>query len=130
MVIRYLLPSILWTLFVIILSVTPFSSFNVQELQVIGLDKVVHLGMYTLLTLFWAVGLKKQNIYPKINRNAFKISIIGGISLGIILELTQGFFLLSRHFEGFDLLANGIGCIFGIGVFKLIYKDYYKRDYN
>lgn len=123
---RFLLPSIVWTLVVIFVSVVPGSSLNV-DITIAGLDKIVHFGMYTLVTLFWSVGLKKQNINVKLSRNAFKISVLGGFGLGLLLEIVQQFFVPFRYFELLDLIANGIGCIFGVILFKIIYREY-KRD--
>src|SRR5690554_1648532 len=86
--------------------------------------------MYTLMSLFWAIGLKRQNVSILLRRNAFKISVFGGFFLSLIIELIQEFVILTRHFEVLDLIANGIGCIFGIVLFKIIYQDYGSNKRN
>ncbi|HLW29632.1 MAG TPA: VanZ family protein [Brumimicrobium sp.] len=121
---RFILPSLIWTAFVVVISLVPSSNVNLREFQFEGVDKIAHFVMYTLLSLFWAVGLKRQNISIWLRRNAFKISVLGGFLLGLIIELTQEFIILTRHFEVLDLIANGIGCIFGAVLFKIIYQDY------
>lgn len=120
---RFILPSILWTTFVVVVSLIPSSDLHLRTFQFEGIDKIVHFAMYTLLSLFWATGLKRQNIYIRLRRQAFNICILGGFLLGLILELLQEFVILTRTFEALDLIANGIGCIFGIVLFKLIYKN-------
>lgn len=82
--------------------------------------------MYALLVLFWTTGLKRQNKSKNLRRHAFRYTILGGILLGALLEILQEFYISGRHFEVLDLIANGIGCIFGIVLFKLLYKASYK----
>ena len=121
---RFILPSLIWTAFVAVISLVPSSNVNLREFQFEGVDKIAHFVMYTLLSLFWAIGLKRQNISVGLRRNAFKICVFGGFFFSLIIELMQEFLILTRHFEVLDLIANGIGCIFGIVLFKIIYQDY------
>ncbi|MBW7867883.1 MAG: VanZ family protein [Brumimicrobium sp.] len=119
---RFILPSILWTIFVIFISVIPgsnFSNFSIFE----GVDKVAHFLLYTFLSLFWIIGLKRQNISDNLNRKAFRIGILGSFLLSFILEIIQEFYVPFRFFELLDLIANGIGCIFGWLIFKIIYRN-------
>lgn len=82
--------------------------------------------MYTLLTLFWITGLKRQNKSKILRERAFLIIVSGAFVLSLILEIIQEFLVFSRHFEVLDLIANGFGCIFGLLLFKLIYRSVYK----
>jgi glycopeptide antibiotics resistance protein len=91
-----------------------------------GADKIAHIVMYTFLTLFWATALKRQNKSVKLRAKAFIIAIIGGFLLSLILEITQEYFVISRFFEALDLIANAFGCIFGVLLFKLIYRNTYR----
>jgi len=125
-VLRFILPGLVWTALVIILSLVPSSNVSLDNFQFKGVDKVAHFIMYTLLALFWAIGLKRQNIYVGIRRYAFQISFLGGFSMSVIIEFLQEYAVYTRSFEVLDLIANGIGCIFGIVLFKIIYKDSYK----
>jgi VanZ family protein len=96
---------------------------NLREFHFEGVDKIAHFVMYSLLSLFWAIGLKRQNIYISLRRNAFKIVVFGGFFLSLVIEVIQELGILTRHFEVLDLIANGIGCIFGIVLFKIIYQE-------
>lgn len=87
---------------------------------------MVHIGMYALLALFWSTGLKRQNKSKNLRRHAFRYAVFGGLLFGAIIELLQELYSAGRHFEAFDLIANGIGCIFGVVLFKLIYKASYR----
>lgn len=123
---RFILPSLIWTALVITLSVVPSSSVSIDEVQFRNVDKVAHFIMYSLMSLFWVIGLKRQNIYIGVRRRAFHITVIGTMFLSFAIELIQEEFLPTRGFEVLDLIANGIGCIFGILIFKIIYYNSYK----
>ena len=124
---RFILPGLVWTTLVVILSLVPSSNVSLNNFQFEGVDKVAHFIMYTFLSLFWAIGLKRQNISVGLRRNAFRISVFGGFILSLIIEILQEYVVETRGFEVLDLIANGIGCIFGIVLFKIIYKDSYKE---
>lgn len=119
---RFIAPSILWTILVIILSLSPSSQLASNEISFEGIDKIAHFVMYSLLTLFWITGLKRQNKSKKLRAKAFLIVTVSAFVLSLILELLQEFFVISRYFEGLDLIANGFGCIFGVLLFKLVYR--------
>lgn len=123
---RFILPSIIWTIIVISVSLAPSSNLNLNEFEFDGVDKIAHFMMYTFLSLFWATGLKRQNVSDTLREKAFRISVFGGFFLSFILEVLQEFLTDSRHFELKDLFANGMGCLFGIVIFKLFYKGCYK----
>lgn len=82
--------------------------------------------MYTLMTLFWSTGLKRQYKSLSVRKYALPIALLGALTISLIVEILQEYLVYSRSFEWLDLIANGIGCIFGVGLFQLIYKGAYK----
>lgn len=90
-----------------------------------GFDKFVHFVMYLVLVFLWCVGLKRQNRSKKIREKALYIAVIGAFILGVFLEGAQYFLIKSRYFDSVDLIANGFGCIFGLILFKIVYKSSY-----
>jgi len=125
-VLRFILPGIIWTIVIIVLSLIPNHNVNFNQVYFDGVDKIAHFSMYTFLTLFWSVGLKRQSVIPILRKKAFRICIIGGFVLSFLIEILQEFAVLTRHFEFYDLIANGFGCIFGVLIFKLIFRGSYK----
>lgn len=97
-----------------------------EEIVFEGIDKIAHFVMYTFLTLFWTTALKRQNKSVKLRAKAFIIALFGGFLLSLILEIIQEYFIISRFFEALDLIANAFGCIFGVLLFKLIYRNTYR----
>lgn len=125
---RFILPSILWTILVVVASLAPSSGLSVKEFQFEHADKIVHFMMYFFLSLFWSIGLKRQNRSLLLHRYALWFSTLGSFLLGFVLEISQEFLTLTRYFDALDLIANGIGCIFGVLMFKMIYRNSYRVD--
>jgi VanZ family protein len=118
---RYLLPGIFWLLLILLLSLTPGEEIPQHVFSLVAFDKLMHWLFYGLLTHFWLVGLKKQYRSPRLKKNALYFVIFGAVVLGVSIEVIQGQFISGRFFEGWDILANCIGCFMGIGLFTLIY---------
>ena len=90
-----------------------------------GMDKLVHFAMYLFLVYFWIAGMKRQNISPPLRKKAFYLAVLGAFILGVFMEIIQHFYIKNRYFETLDLIANGIGCIFGVFLFRIIFKNSY-----
>jgi VanZ family protein len=82
-------------------------------------DKAIHVFAYFLLTLSWLFSYKKES-------EKLKISIIIPVIVfiyGILIEVLQGAVTENRQPEAYDLLANLIGIILAITIFKkVLYK--------
>lgn len=107
----------------IILSLSPSHKLAGSDISFEGIDKVAHFVMYALLCLFWITGLKRQNKSKSLRSKAYLIVTVSAFTLSLLLEIIQEFFVFSRHFEVLDLIANGFGCIFGVLLFKLVYRS-------
>ena len=119
MVKKILLPvSIIYTLALIIASLITLNS--VPSLGSSFDDKIYHIVAYTGLAFLWASYFKpfKTNYIP------FAVFFLAAF-LGFILELLQYLVNPNRTYDTYDLIANGIGAIFGtliatqINVYKL-----------
>ena len=118
---RYLLPGICWLILVLLLSLTPGEEMPQHVVSLVAFDKLMHWFFYGMLTHLWLVGLKKQYYSVYLKRNAVWIILSSVIVLGIIIEFLQGEFVSGRFFEIWDILANIIGCLMGILLFRIIY---------
>ena len=86
-----------------------------------SVDKIVHFFLYFILAylMLW------DNFYSKMNLSDIKVYIIitlAGIAIGLFVELIQGFFIYKRYFDPSDIVANGIGTIFGGIMYRLTGK--------
>ena len=86
-------------------------------------DKIIHMFSYFLLTLSWLFCYKKESKKIKISL----IIVLTVFIYGIIIEILQGTVTKNRQLEIYDALANLIGIIFAITVFK---KAFQKKFLN
>lgn len=76
-------------------------------------DKIGHLIAYLTLG-FLAAWAFRDKIESKI------VIIMPIILYGFLIEIAQMTLTINRHFEFSDILANIIGCILGVFIFKTI----------
>jgi VanZ family protein len=86
-------------------------------------DKIIHAVSYFLLTLVWFRCFKEESKKIKIS---FLIVLLVFI-YGIIIEILQGIATKNRQPEIYDAIANLIGIVIAIAVFK---KGFQKKLLN
>lgn len=121
---RSLVPKSTWTIFtlsvgafIVFLSTVPL---QLPPLDSIGLsvDKIAHSFAYFVLAANLGLALSIDWQIEKINH----IVLIGVFIFGFVLELIQGYVLVHRTFEAFDLLANTAGTLTYLLMAKTIKK--------
>ncbi len=118
MLLKYNSLSLSWALIILLLSLVAGDSANI-ELDY--LDKLIHILMYSILSLLLTVGLKKQGSYPQLRFKAVWVSLAICVVYGFFIEVLQ-LQIPYREFELGDIIANTVGGGVGIGLFYLIYK--------
>ena len=108
--------SLIWAIFILVLSVVRFNtSDSVKELLIPHSDKLVHIFLYTVFSLVLLVENRK-------NKGMF-LRLVFALFYGILMELFQQYFTAYRSMEVLDILANFIGLIFGLLLFKILNKQ-------
>jgi len=115
----YLIPAICWCILILILSFS--SPENLPSVSIIGIDKFAHLAVYFVLSFLACFGFVKYGYSLK---NTMILSLLIASSFGIMVEFAQKYFFSSRSFEELDIIANIIGTILGICIFRLFKKRY------
>ncbi|WP_218932266.1 VanZ family protein [Adhaeretor mobilis] len=86
-------------------------------------DKIVHLGLYALLTFFvlagWELTLRRE-LQPK---HYFAVWLVGTV-YGMIDEITQ--IPVGRTGDMHDWLADVIGIVVGLVLFQVVRKKLYQ----
>ena len=77
--------------------------------------------MFTLFVILWLVGLRKQHAYPRIKHTNLLWVLSSGVTLALGTEAVQHFFGKGRSFDWYDIVANLVGCCFGVFLFRIIY---------
>jgi VanZ family protein len=107
-----------WTLIISILCCTPGKYIpHSNWLELLSFDKLVHAGMFFILTSFWNLVLvKNKKIIPIYKM----LVIIGCIGYGGTLELLQSFYFSGRSGDWYDFIANTFGVFMAWFVFQKI----------
>lgn len=79
-----------------------------------GADKVIHFMMYFLFSVLFCWALKTELNYSSL---FFIISVTVG--WGILMEYLQLDMHIGRSFSWYDILANSLGVLSGITIYKL-----------
>ncbi|WP_276498838.1 VanZ family protein [Pontibacter litorisediminis] len=95
------------------------ASLSIWEL--LSFDSFAHAFMFCVLCFLMTVGMSKQFTFPRVKNYAVRSSLFISTCFGISIELMQHFFIYGRQGDIIDVLANTIGCLLGILLFKLIY---------
>lgn len=113
---KYLWPALVWTLIILILTLTPGE--KLPEVGIFQIDKLVHFFVFALLMFLAAYGLKKLFLVRNIKGNIILVSAIYSFGVGVMVEILQ-LFVPNRSFSVADIIANSIGT--GIGYFVFNY---------
>jgi glycopeptide antibiotics resistance protein len=122
-----LLPSLAWAIIMLVLMTIPGNSLT--EFNFINFsffDKIAHVFVFLLLQLLLNIGFYKRN-------KAFKeltLLFTGIITFiyGIGLELLQAFLSTSRNADVLDIIANLLGILIAIAIFKFFMKKQKKIE--
>ena len=118
---RYNLPALLWALFILFITLIPGQYIPPASIwDFASFDKVVHFGVFAILIVLLALGFIKQYRFNIFRSKAITIAFSISIPYGIFLEMIQGLWLDDRYFDVYDVIANAIGCILGIIIFKFV----------
>lgn len=104
-------PGLIWTgLIFYLLSMDPQGMGEVSIMKLYGIDKIIHVVLFTTFGFLWMVRLTNKTVDPK-NRLLLSIIVIGA-AYGMGMEYYQKFFT-SRSFSYWDGLADALGSVVG-----------------
>lgn len=127
MFLKFLLPAIAWSVFVLFLTLTPGNYFPEVPnfLDLFQPDKIVHILIFGLLTILTSRGLNKQYNYSLLRYYAISIGFVYSVLLGGVVEILQTAMKLGRYGSIYDFIANSVGCIIAV----LIIRKYQKTKF-
>ncbi|MBK6482297.1 MAG: VanZ family protein [Chitinophagaceae bacterium] len=110
---------LLWLLLILYLSFAPLKDWPQPSIfQKLYLDKAVHFTMYLLLSFLLLRSFFRQQPLQKYRYAIFAGTLAFSAGLGIAVEALQPILTQYRRFEWMDMLANAIGAIAGIVIFR------------
>lgn len=118
---RYL-PALIWIIFTFwgcLLPAAEIPTFDFWDK--IYFDKILHFLIYSalMLLLLWAAK-GNYRIPEAIPENIFIYSMAFCLVMGLCIEILQSVLPLHRSFDIYDFMANAVGVIFGIFLWKKI----------
>ena len=112
-----------WVILLHVLLLFPDRDFTERKLIFIPhLDKVVHFGLYFILTGSWMIFLNLRGDYiPQKKRNRDFLIILLAVLDGLLIEFLQMSKWIQRDFDWYDVLFDGIGAVAGIIVASYLF---------
>ncbi|NJM78584.1 MAG: VanZ family protein [Flavobacterium sp.] len=111
----YLIIAIAWTLLLTYLCLTSIKKEPFLP-SITNKDKIVHFLFYFIFVLFWSRAFKS------ISLRKLLVIVLIAIVYGIIIEVLQSMFTVSREADVYDVLANAIGALTAF-IFLQFYKN-------
>lgn len=134
---RPLLPGLIWTFFIVLLTLTPGNYIPrvTPFLDWIGPDKLIHLFLFGIYTYLLLKGFQRQTKYPFLLKNTVILSLLLGMVLAIFTEMMQKFIIPGRNGNYYDFFADVAGCILGYISWYIIRRNEKKnlhssKNYN
>ncbi len=120
---KYHLPFLLWLIIIFIESSFPADVY--PKIEIWSSDKIVHMGVYGLLTALCYISLIHQDKFLFLLKHALLFSVIISSLYGATDEFHQ-LFVLYRDCEFWDWLANFAGAV----IMALLIKYYLSRKFS
>lgn len=111
---RSMRPALAWALLIAFLCLTPGKALpQWQWADLLRVDKLVHMGMFAVLTVLLARGLRDRSAntrpLPRLLLMAGALSVAYGASMEVLQEIPG----LNRRGDIIDLIANTVGAVAG-----------------
>lgn len=111
---KYYGPAILWAFFILIICAIPMGSVGESPMFFAGFDKLVHCGLFFVLSILYCWGsIRKWNTRSIRIEIAMKNTVVL-LSYGALIEVLQSRIFTWRSGDWNDLLADTIGGCMGI----------------
>lgn len=106
------IPAIAWFFVVLYIMCLPGKEIpQVGWLESINFDKLVHVGVFALLTFLFCWPFYKSSFTQKERLSYFlKITIASSV-WGLVIELLQKYFIPGRNYDLIDWLADSLGSL-------------------
>jgi VanZ family protein len=122
---RPLLPGLIWTLLIAVLTLMPGNYIPkvLTFLDWLSPDKIVHLILFGVYVYLLAEGFVRHDRSWFISRYPVWSSLIIGIIFAFFTEVMQMFVIPGRYGSIYDMLADILGSILGITVWYIIQRN-------
>lgn len=113
----FLIAALIWTGLILYFCLE--NAKNIPSINILYLDKVIHLTFHFIFTILWFLYFKKK-FKNSNNFNLLTITLFVSFVFGIVIELIQQYFTTTRSADVFDILANLFGAFLAAIVITLV----------
>jgi len=125
MIVRSFYPSLFWMGVIFFLSIIPGSDLpNFSFWRIFSMDKLIHAILFSILSFQLMNACIRQYNHTFIRKNSVIIALAGAIIYGGFVELYQDMYLIDRYGNWLDILANIVGAVAGVAIFRIIFFKY------
>lgn len=119
-----LLPGLVWTAFIAMLTLTPgdYIPRVTTFLDWLRPDKVVHLFIFSVYAYLLLIGFSKHNS-KKLREHPVLISFVIGMIIAIFTEVMQGFVIHGRNGNIYDFIADMLGWLLGYALWHFTRRN-------
>ena len=124
-----LLPGLVWTLIIALLTLLPGNYIPkvASFLDWLSADKLVHLFLFGTYTFLLLEGFKRQSRHAFLSNQSLLISLIIGIVFAFFIEVMQKFVIPGRNGNIYDFIADVLGIFLGYASWYII-RRYEKKN--
>lgn len=124
MLFRHLKPAIIWAIFILVLCSIPGNQLPETPFwDLLAFDKTAHMAVFLVFAVLLKVSFLKQHQFATLKYQANRYTLIIAIGYGVIIEFLQSSLFTERFADINDMIANAIGAVLGLFIFKLIYAN-------
>ncbi|MBV8254970.1 MAG: VanZ family protein [Chitinophaga sp.] len=122
---KYFLPAAAWIILILVLCTLPGKDIPSSSfLEKIHFDKFVHFGLFGGIVFFLSLSVYWQR--KKVSPGLFVLFVLISAGYGLAIEFVQKYYTVDRSFDLYDALADAIGAIAGVWVFRIVIHLYEK----
>jgi len=116
----FLLATVAWVVFITYACLAePADIPEASWLDIPHKDKIVHFIFYFVLTVLLSIDYKVRSVTIK---KAWLYAFLTAVVYGVIIEICQGSFTVSRSADVLDVAANSSGSAFAIFTLWFLWK--------
>lgn len=119
---KYTIAFISWMMFVTWSSLFSFSDDSLPSFNIPHLDKLVHFTFYFVAVMLGVLFFRERTKGEMMLRKTLVINFFSMVVFGIVIEVIQHVFALSRMGDIFDALSNSIGALCGAWTIKFLFS--------
>jgi len=119
---RHLIWSFAWAAMIAFMYFVPGKDLPMVDVwDLLKFDKIGHFTVFCIFAIVLKTGLSRQIRFRQIRQKAARWTLYIAVSYGGVLEYFQGRLIQDRTSDIWDFIANTVGVLVGIVIFRLIY---------